>query len=111
MESWHQWKRLSAASMLFVVLDISVTDQAAYARYVEAAPETIGRHGGRYLVRGGAVETISRDWAPERFVVVEFPSRDQYEAWYNSPEYQAILPIRTSATNSRVIVVEGYVSP
>ena len=91
----------------YLILDIAVEDPADYAEYLAAAPSTVETHGGRYLVRGGATEKLSGDWDPERVVVLEFPSRSHFDAWYNSPEYQAILPIRERATRSRVIVVEG----
>lgn len=32
---------------------------------------------------------------------------DAARTWYNSPEYQAVLPLRLKAANDRVIFVDG----
>jgi uncharacterized protein (DUF1330 family) len=45
--------------------------------------------------------------APKRVVVTEFPSLEQARAWYNSPAYSAIRPIRQSAAKSQVFLAEG----
>ena len=62
--------------------------------------------GGRYIVRSGQSEAIEGE-PPGRLVILEFPDRAAAKAWRSSPAYQAILPIRDSASTSRVYVVEG----
>jgi uncharacterized protein (DUF1330 family) len=42
-----------------------------------------------------------------RFVILEFPSVAAAKAWYDSPAYQRILPIRLGSTKSRMMFVEG----
>ena len=58
----------------YVICDIEVTDSAGYQEYAQQAPPTIARHGGRYLVRGGAVDVLEGEWTPNRLVVLEFDS-------------------------------------
>lgn len=36
----------------------------------DAAPDTITRHGGRCLVRGGTHQTLEGAWQPSRLVVL-----------------------------------------
>ena len=93
----------------YVVVDVDVRDAQAYEEYRRKAPATITAAGGRYLVRGGAVTHVEPGWDPHRFVILEFPSLAAAQAWYRSPAYQAILPIRLSATRSRMMMVEGLV--
>ncbi|WP_370159628.1 DUF1330 domain-containing protein [Salipiger bermudensis] len=62
--------------------------------------------GGRFLVKGGPQEVIEGE-APSRHVIVEFPSRAAAERWFNSPEYQRILPIALRASTRDVVIVEG----
>jgi uncharacterized protein (DUF1330 family) len=70
-------------------------------------PAVIARFGGRYLVRGGAVETLEGDWRVPRLVVIAFDSMAQAKRFYYSPEYQEILPLRLAAAEGEVVLVEG----
>lgn len=91
----------------FVVVDVEVTDAAAYADYRAKAPATIHQYGGRYIVRGGAVEHMEPGWDFHRFVMLQFDSVAAAKRWYNSPEYQKLLPVRRRTTKSRLAIVEG----
>jgi uncharacterized protein (DUF1330 family) len=91
----------------YVILDIHVKDAEEYAAYRERSPATLERYGGRYLVRGGDFEVLEGDWAPERVVVLEFPSVERAQEWYRSPEYQEIAPMRQRAAPSAMVLVAG----
>ena len=91
----------------YVLVEIEVTDQEEYAAYGKLANESVTNHGGRFIVRGGETEVFEGEWAP-RIVVLEFESLDAIRRWYNSDEYQKILPMRLNTTKSRLIAVEGY---
>lgn len=92
----------------YLILDIDVHHEALYARYVAQATSVIEKAGGRYLVRGGRVVTLSGDWHPKRLVVIEFDTVEQAQQCLSSPEYRAIAPLREQAAVSRAIIVEGY---
>jgi len=95
---------------VYVIIDISVRDQAAkgnYAQYIEKVQPIVEKYGGQYLARGGKITPVAGDWRPERIILIEFPSMDQVTRWWNSPEYKAIAGLRESATTARVIIVEG----
>lgn len=91
----------------YVIVDIQVTDPAGYAEYRQLAPPIVAAYGGKYLVRGGALETLEGDWAPQRLVILEFPSVAQAKAWWDSPEYRPLREMRQRTTLSRMVVVEG----
>ena len=65
-----------------------------------------GKVWRRYLVRGGETELREGSWRG-RTVAIEFPDLATARAWYNSPEYQAILPFRLVASQGDAILVEG----
>ena len=65
-------------------------------------------YGGRFIVRGGAAETLEGEGPPGRLVVLEFPDMAAARRFYESPEYQAIIGIRQQAATSRVVLVEGH---
>ena len=90
----------------YVVAEVDVTDPATFAKYAAKAPGTIAQYGGHYVIRGGKFDSIEGD-APKRFVVIQFDSVEKAKAWEDSPEYNAIKPIRHSSAKSRVFIIEG----
>ena len=91
----------------YVIAEVDVTDPATFQKYAEKAPGTIAQYGGHYVIRGGKFDSIEGD-APKRFVVIQFDSVEKAKAWEDSPEYDAIKPIRHSSAKSRVFIIEGY---
>jgi uncharacterized protein (DUF1330 family) len=91
----------------YLVAEIDVTDLAAYEPYKKAASESIARHGGKFVARGG--KTLSLEGAaPKRLVVIEFPSLDAAKRFHESSDYQAAIALRKKASvSSRLYVVEG----
>lgn len=90
----------------YFIARIEVTDPDDYATYASQTPGLAERFGGRYIVKGGPMTQLEGT-GPARHVVVEFPDRASAEAWYNSPEYQAILPIAQRAGQRDLVIVEG----
>jgi uncharacterized protein (DUF1330 family) len=91
----------------YVIAELEVTDPAGFEEYRKGVPATIAAYGGRYLARGGALESLEGDWAPKRMVVLEFPSMAQAKAWYTSAEYRDLLAMRKRTTRSNVVLLEG----
>ncbi len=95
----------------YVIVEVTVTNPEPYAAYRDLAGASVARHGGRFLVRGGAVTPLEADWHPQRFVVIEFPSVDAARAFYFSDDYQEALKVRLANSTGRAFIVEGYASP
>ena len=95
----------------YVIVEVRVTNPEPYAAYRDLATASVARHGGRFLVRGGAVTPLEDDWRPERFVVIEFPSVDAAKAFYYSDDYQDALKVRHANSVGRSFIVEGYAPP
>jgi uncharacterized protein (DUF1330 family) len=74
--------------------------------YIERIEETLDPFGGRFIVHGATVEVIEGSW-PGTVVIIEFPDTDAARAWYRSPAYQAILPLRTNNIDGDTIIVDG----
>lgn len=91
----------------YVIVEVNVTDPQLFQEYAKGVPATIAAYGGKYLVRGGTMESKEGGWAPKRVVVLEFPSMDQARKWYHSPEYKPLLEMRLKAAESKLILVEG----
>ena len=91
----------------YVIVQITVNDEAAYARYREDVPGTIKKFGGEYIVRGGDMELLEGEWRMPRCVVLRFPDMASARAWYNSPDYQGPKAVRQAAAVSNAILIEG----
>ncbi len=91
----------------YVLVHDEIQDQTLFSEFRQRVAATIEAYGGRYLIRGGAIEVVDGDWVPDRIVVVEFDSVEQARAWLTSPEYAEIREIRMRAANASVIIVEG----
>lgn len=92
----------------YLLAEAAVTDPVAYESYKQLAQSAIAQYGGRYLVRGGSSQILEGDWkAPPRLVIVEFPSLDQAQKFYDSPEYRAARAARQGAADMNMLVVQG----
>jgi uncharacterized protein (DUF1330 family) len=91
----------------YVVSEVEMVDQTLFDRYRSLAQGTIAKYGGRYIVRGGAIETVEGERSPRHIVIVEFPTMERAREWYASPEYAEALKIRQHALKRRLTFVEG----
>ncbi len=89
---------------------VDVQDDAGYRAYIDANAEPFARFGARFLIRGGAFETVEGE-ARSRNVVIEFPSIEAARACYHSPEYQAAKALREPVSVGDIIIIEGYEGP
>jgi uncharacterized protein (DUF1330 family) len=81
-------------------------DAQALQDYRVANTPLVERHGGRFLVRGGAIDPLEGT-IPDRVVVMEFPDAAAARAWYDDPDYVAIRGLRRSASETDMLIVEG----
>ena len=91
----------------YFIAEVEVTNPEGYEPYRALAGASIAQYGGRFIVRGGETELIEGGPEPKRIVVTEFADKAAALRWYNSPEYQAALPIRLANSRGRAFIVEG----
>lgn len=91
----------------YIVVEVEVHDATRYEDYKKMVPPSLEPYGGRFVVRGGKVETLEGDWAPKRFVMVEFPSMERAKEWWASEEYAEAKALRQATAKTQMIVVEG----
>jgi uncharacterized protein (DUF1330 family) len=88
------------------IVRVSVRDEKRYPEYLAAARPAFEQFGAKFIVRGGAFETMEGG-ARERNVVVEFADRATAMACYLSPEYQSAKAIRQASADADFIIVDG----
>ena len=91
----------------YFIVENEVTDPAGFEQYRKQVSATVEKYGGKFLVRGGPIQTLEGDWKPKRIVVTEFPSVEQARRWYDSEEYCALKALRLRAARGSVVLVEG----
>jgi uncharacterized protein (DUF1330 family) len=91
----------------YLVSTIDVRDPVGYEEYRKLVPPILAKYGGRFVVRGGAIEYKEGDWRPGRIVVVAFESLEKARAFYDSPEYTQAKHIRQRTSAGSVLFVEG----
>ena len=93
----------------YLVARLDVNDPEGFAAYRNAVAPIIAAHGGRYLVRGGALN-VKEGSAPPRMVIVEFPDMAAAEAFYGSEAYAPVLRQRLASAEGDVVLVGGVTS-
>jgi uncharacterized protein (DUF1330 family) len=91
----------------YYIVEIDIQDPARFEEYRSKVPATIERYGGKYLVRGGRLETLEGEWRPKRIVVLEFPSIEQAKRWYDSEEYRPLKELRRRTARGHIVLVDG----
>jgi uncharacterized protein (DUF1330 family) len=93
----------------YIVVNITVTDPEAYKEYPVRSRPYVARNGGRYLVGTNDIDEKEGNFGLNRLVIIEFPSADAARKADEAEEYQKdILPYRLRASESDLVIVEGF---
>ncbi|MFD3606874.1 DUF1330 domain-containing protein [Streptomyces atroolivaceus] len=76
------------------------------AEYIERLPATFEEHGGRFLVHATPHEVKEGSW-PGHVVVIGFLGIAEARAWWDSPAYREIAPLRSRHIEGDIILVDG----
>jgi uncharacterized protein (DUF1330 family) len=91
----------------YVIADLTITDPQGFEEYRQMVPATIAKYGGKYVVRGGQMETLEGKWEPKRLVIIEFESAERAKQWWACEEYREAKALRQRTAQTNLIVVEG----
>lgn len=91
----------------FVIVEIDITDSEKYNSYKKLTPATILPFEGKFVLRGNPVKVLEGEWKHERLVMLEFPTKQKAEAWYNSDGYQHAKSVREGAAKANFILIES----
>ncbi|MBC9714040.1 DUF1330 domain-containing protein [Streptomyces sp. TRM66268-LWL] len=76
------------------------------AEYIERIPGTFEPYGGRFLVHVTPHEVLEGTW-DEDVVMIGFPGIEEARAWWDSPAYQEIAPLRSRHIDGDIILIKG----
>jgi uncharacterized protein (DUF1330 family) len=93
----------------YLIADVEVIDEAAYAEYRRRFDGILEQFGGQILVAGGAPLALEGEWLPKRLIVLSFPDMDRARSWYASPEYAEIASIRRDHAHTHFLtLIDGW---
>lgn len=92
----------------YIVVRVNVKNPEAYREYTLHSPRIVAQYGGRFIVRGGESVALEGPESTDRIVVVEFPTLEQAQAFYHSPEYTKARALREGGGDASFVAVDGY---
>jgi uncharacterized protein (DUF1330 family) len=87
----------------FFVASVAVKNPGKFQEYAQKAGATFSAHGGEVVLRGRAESALAGVLAHQAVGIVRFPSMAALTAWFHSPEYQALIPLRDEAADMALI--------
>lgn len=90
-----------------VTIDSEVADPEGMAGLGSQLLAEVEAHGGRYLVRGGAISVYGGDLAPARAAISEFDSPEQARALLESERFTELRKQRGKFVQANTFLVEG----
>ena len=91
----------------YIIAEVQVTDADTWKQYVAALPGTLAPYKTRTLTRANPVALDNSVPPAGSLVIIAFNNMDDVKAFWNSPAYQAIIPLREKSAKTRVYAVEG----
>lgn len=92
----------------YLIVRIEVTDWSRYREYTAATPAVVAQFGGKFIARGGEMETLEGPAETRRVVILEFPSLAQAKAFFHSEEYSRVKKFREGAAIGEFLAIDGY---
>jgi uncharacterized protein (DUF1330 family) len=90
----------------YFVANYTITNQAGYQEYLAAVGPTLVAHGAERIVVDRGSQLLEGS-AGQVTIVLRFATKAAAEAWYESPEYQAIKHLRTDSSEGVAVIAEG----
>lgn len=91
----------------FIIVHTKMKDLEKYQQYAEKAGPTLAEHGAKLLLRAKVHQVLTGTHEHSMTAIIEFPNTQAMDAWYASPAYQALIPLRERAADMTFIAYES----
>jgi uncharacterized protein (DUF1330 family) len=91
----------------YFIAQYVVNDPAGYGEYQAGAGPTLAAHGGEVVAFDVAAETVEGTPPGPQTVIIKFEDTEKAKAWYNSPDYQAVVGKRLAATEGFSVISQS----
>jgi len=96
----------------YMISQVTVTDKEKFKSYLENTRSVSARYGAKPVALGTQPKMLNGDNDGHQIVVVvEFPTMEKLDAWHNSDEYQALVPLREEGSDQRMVAYEEWAMP
>src|SRR5262245_49126053 len=93
---------------VYVIVQLKMTDRAAYDRYQARFFDVFRKFQGRLLSADKSPAVLEGEWARDKVVLMSFPDEAACRAWMDSPEYQEISKDRKAGASAIVLLAKGF---
>jgi uncharacterized protein (DUF1330 family) len=91
----------------YFVAQIKIHDQDEYNKYLDKFDDIFSKYKGEYLAIDESPSLLEGNWNYTKSVLIKFNSKEEFEDWYYSEDYQKILKHRLNAAKCDTILLEG----
>jgi uncharacterized protein (DUF1330 family) len=92
----------------YIIANVKIEDPVEYEKYQDGFMEVFEQHKGEILVVSDEPSVVEGEWPYTRIVVLRFPTQEDAQAWYSSPDYQAIMKHRVNASTATIVGAAGF---
>jgi uncharacterized protein (DUF1330 family) len=75
----------------------------SFQEYAQMAAATFAPYGGEAVLRGKVDRALVGRAGHQAVGIVKFPDAGALSAWFSSPQYQALVPLRDEAADITII--------
>lgn len=93
-------------SAAYAIGHIAIKDPEKWVEYRSRVPGTLRPWGAEVVFRGKKTMVLSGAHGHTDTVVIRFPGMGALEGWFQSPAYQALIPLREQAADVVLIAYE-----
>lgn len=93
---------------VYVIVQLKMTDRAAYDRYQARFFEIFKKFSGRLLSADETPSVLEGTWNRDKIVLMSFPDELAFQAWANSPDYLDIAKDRKAGADAVVLLAKGF---
>ena len=90
-------------------IKVNLFSNRSLQRFHQVGP-ILRAHGAEVLVAGAGGDVREGD-PPDQTVVLRFASKEAAQGWYDSPEYQAVVHLRTDNSRGTLVICDEFVRP
>jgi uncharacterized protein (DUF1330 family) len=91
---------------VYVIGSLTVKDAVRFADYKRTVLPSMEKYGGRFVARGEPI-VLEGEWPREKLIIAEFPSLEQAQQWWASPEYEEPKALRQATADSELVILQG----
>lgn len=92
---------------VYFIANIRVEDEQEYQKYLDGCDEVFAKYHGEYLAVDDHPILLEGSFDYSKTVIICFPSKEEFDCWYQSAEYQGLLKHRLKGAICDTILVKG----